>query len=78
MAGRNLPTEAILGFQIDSWDYVTFAAIAFLVLARLGVGVFVLGLPGRIAIARKHPKADAVNLNKGVGGLAPRSGKRFH
>ncbi len=70
--------EALLGFRIDFWDYVTFAAIAFLVFAALGLAVFVLGLPGGIAIARNHPEADAVNLNKGVGGLAPCSGKRLH
>ena len=62
--------EALLGFQIDFWDYVTFAAIAFLVLCALGLAVFVLGLPGRIAIARNHPEADAVNLMGWVGFVA--------
>src|SRR5271156_3698613 len=52
----------MLGFQLDLWDYLAFAAIFALVIAGLVVAVFVLGLPGRIAIARKHPEAEAVNL----------------
>jgi len=62
--------EAMLGFQIDFWDYVTFAALFVTVLAALGLAVFVLGLPGRIAIARNHPEADAVNLMGWVGFVA--------
>ena len=59
--------EAALGFRVDFWDYVTFGAIAVIVFAGLGLAVFVLGLPGRIAIARNHPEADAVNLMGWVG-----------
>ena len=35
-----------------------------------GAALLVLGLPGKIAIARKHPEADAVNLMGWVGFLA--------
>src|SRR5271167_4204737 len=52
----------MLGFQLDLWDYLAFATIFALVIAGLAVAVFVLGLPGRIAISRKHPEAEAVNL----------------
>ncbi len=62
--------EAILGFSLDFWDYATFGALAVTVLAGLGLAVFVLGLPGRIAIARNHPEADAVNAMGWVGFLA--------
>jgi hypothetical protein len=62
--------EALLGFRIDFWDYATFASLAVLVFAGLGVAVFVLGLPGRIAIARNHPDANAVNLMGWVGFVA--------
>jgi hypothetical protein len=62
--------EAMLGFRLDFWDYVTFAALAVIVFAALGLAVFVLGLPGRIAIARNHPEADAVNLMGWVGFVA--------
>ena len=60
----------MLGFRVDFWDYVTFGAIAVIVFAGLGLAVFVLGLPGRIAIARNHPEADAVNLMGWVGFVA--------
>jgi hypothetical protein len=62
--------EALLGFSIGFWDYVTFLTIAFLVATGLGLAVFVLGLPGRIAIARNHPEAEAVYLMGWVGFLA--------
>lgn len=54
--------HSLLGFDLDVWDYVAFAAMFALVVAGLAVAVLVLGLPGRIAIARKHPEAEAVNL----------------
>ena len=63
--------EALLGFQVGVWDYATFLVLEpFLVAAGLAVAVFVLGLPGRIAIARKHPEADAVYLMGWIGFLA--------
>lgn len=62
--------EALLGFGLDFRDYVTFAALAVIVFAALGLAVFVLGLPGRIAIARNHQEADAVYLMGWIGFLA--------
>jgi hypothetical protein len=60
----------MLGFSLDIWDYLTFAVILALVGAFLVVAVFILGLPGRIAIARKHPDADAINTMGWLGFLA--------
>jgi hypothetical protein len=40
--------EALLGFQVSRWNYVTFAAIAIIILAGLAAAIFILGLPGRI------------------------------
>ncbi len=60
----------MLGFDLDFWDYVTFAALFILGVGALIAIVFVLGLPGRIAIARKHPDAEAVNVMGWVGFLA--------
>src|SRR5271167_2501964 len=60
----------MLGFGLDIWDFLTFAVILALVGAFLAVTVFVLGLPGRIAIARKHPDADAINMMGWLGFLA--------
>ena len=62
--------EALLGFDLDFWDYVTFASMSVIVLGGLGAAVFILGLPGRIAIARGHPEAEAVYLMGWVGFLA--------
>ena len=62
--------EALLGFSIGFWDYITFLTFAVLVAAGLAVVVFVLGLPGRIAIARNHPDAEAVYLMGWIGFLA--------
>ena len=45
-------------------------ALFVLTVAGLGFIVFVLGLPGRIAIARNHPEAEAVYLMGWVGFLA--------
>jgi hypothetical protein len=54
--------HSLLGFEPDAWDYAALGSILALVIAGLTVAVFVMGLPGRIAIARKHPEAEAVNL----------------
>jgi hypothetical protein len=60
----------MLGFNPDLWDYITFAALFVLGVGALIAIVFVLGLPGRIAIARKHPDAEAINVMGWVGFLA--------
>src|SRR5271165_5295802 len=60
----------MLGFKLEIWDFLTFAVVFTLVGAFLAVAVFVLGLPGRIAIARKHPDADAINMMGWLGFLA--------
>jgi hypothetical protein len=62
--------EALLGFHVGFWDYVTFLAGFIVVGAGLSAAVFILGLPGRIAVARRHPEADAVNLMGWVGFVA--------
>ena len=62
--------ESLLGFKVDGWDYVTFAVLALLVLAGLISVVWLAGLPGRIAIQRKHPDAEAVKMMGYAGFLA--------
>ena len=62
--------EALLGFRLDLWDYLTFATLLLFVVVFLVVLVFLLGLPGRIAIARRHPDAEAVQLMGYLGFLA--------
>jgi hypothetical protein len=60
----------MLGFKPDVWDYLTFLTLFLIVVAVLSVWVWLAGLPGRIAIARKHPDAEAVKL-LGWAGLLP-------
>ena len=57
-------------FMISGWDYLTFLVIFIIGVAFLALVIFILGLPGRIAIARNHPDADAVNVMGWVGFLA--------
>jgi Protein of unknown function (DUF3302) len=52
----------MLGFELDLWDYVTFASMFVIALSFLLVFLFLGGLPGRIALARKHPEAEAVKV----------------
>jgi hypothetical protein len=58
-----------MGFQVGFWDYATFGALIIIGAAIGGLVLLILGLPGKIAIARKHPEADAVNLMGWVGFL---------
>jgi hypothetical protein len=60
----------MLGFELDIWDYLTFATLFLTVVAVLSVYVWIAGLPGRIALARNHPEAEAVML-LGWAGLLP-------
>ena len=62
--------ESLLGFKLDFWDYATFGVLFLLVLAGLVSLVWLAGLPGRIAIQRKHPDAEAVML-MGYAGFLP-------
>jgi hypothetical protein len=62
--------QALLGFELDIWDYLTFVTLALVLVAGGLAYVWLAGLPGRIAIARKHPEAEAVKL-LGWAGLLP-------
>src|SRR5271157_5149959 len=59
-----------MGFDLNIWDYLTFLVIIALIGAFLTIAVLVLGLPGRIAMARKHPDADAINVMGWLGFMA--------
>ncbi len=62
--------EALLGFKLDLWDCLTFVTMFLCVVAGVTIWIWLAGLPGRIAIARKHPEAEAVKL-LGWAGLLP-------
>jgi len=54
---------------IGFYDYVTLAALMFIVVCSMVLVLFILGLPGRIARQRNHPEAEAVNLMGWLGFL---------
>jgi len=60
----------MLGFELDFWDYATFASLALAGVAFILIIVFIGGLPGRIAVARRHPDAQAVTVMGWAGLLA--------
>jgi len=60
----------MLGFELTHWDYITFATLALAGAFGLGFVIWLMGLPGRIAIARNHPEAQAVQW-MGYAGLLP-------
>ncbi|MCG6860881.1 MAG: DUF3302 domain-containing protein [Chromatiaceae bacterium] len=60
----------MLGFDLDIWDYLTFLTLFLVGVSFVAFWVWLAGLPGRIAIARKHPEAEAVKL-LGWAGLLP-------
>lgn len=62
--------QGLLGFDLDFWDYVTFVSLFIVGAGFMTMLVLVAGLPGRIAVARKHPDAEAVTI-MGWAGLLP-------
>lgn len=59
-----------MGFELGFWDYITFLSAMLAATAVLVILLWIAGLPGRIAIARKHPDAEAVKW-MGYAGLLP-------
>jgi hypothetical protein len=60
----------MLGFELDFWDYATFVIAALAGGATILIYIWIAGLPGRIALSRGHPEAEAVKL-MGWAGLLP-------
>ena len=60
----------MLGFELDFWDYATFATASLAGGCGMLIYIWIAGLPGRIALARNHPEAEAVKI-MGWAGLLP-------
>ncbi len=60
----------MLGFEVGFWDYVTLVVAIVAAGLVAAAGIWVAGLPGQIAIARKHPDAEAVKI-MGYAGFLP-------
>ena len=56
--------------NLDLYDYLTFLTLIVLAIAFFSIAMFILGLPGKIAIQRRHPHAEAVKTMGWVGFLA--------
>ncbi|MFA3915740.1 DUF3302 domain-containing protein [Ruegeria hyattellae] len=60
----------LLGAPLEHYDYLTFLALILILAAVMGLFLFLMGLPGRIAIKRNHPHAEAVKIMGWMGFLA--------
>ncbi|MBV8164937.1 MAG: DUF3302 domain-containing protein [Candidatus Eremiobacteraeota bacterium] len=58
-----------MGFKIGIYDWLAFLVLIGLLLSVCWLVWYLLGLPGRIAIARNHPDADAVSTMGWLGFL---------
>jgi hypothetical protein len=61
---------SLLTIEVGFWDYITFAVLFVCLVLFLVFLVWLAGLPGKIAIARKHPDAEAVKI-MGYAGFLP-------
>jgi Protein of unknown function (DUF3302) len=62
--------NSLLALEVGFWDYITFAVLFVCLVLFLVFLVWLAGLPGNIAIARKHPDAEAVKIMGYAGFLA--------
>ncbi|EEE36462.1 hypothetical protein RKLH11_295 [Rhodobacteraceae bacterium KLH11] len=60
----------LLGQPLGYYDYLTILALILLLAAVMALFLFIMGLPGRIAIKRNHPHAEAVKMMGWMGFLA--------
>ncbi len=56
--------------SLDLYDVLTFVVLLILAIAVCSLAMIILGLPGKIAIKRRHPHAEGVKLMGWVGFLA--------
>ncbi|MEM8729480.1 MAG: DUF3302 domain-containing protein [Pseudomonadota bacterium] len=60
----------LLGGPLDNYDYLTFAVGLVFLIAFMALVMYIMGLPGRIAIQRNHPHAESVKVMGWMGFLA--------
>jgi hypothetical protein len=59
-----------MGFEITFWDWMTFLVAAAAGASVIIILLWIAGLPGKIAIARHHPEAEAVKIMGYAGFMA--------
>jgi hypothetical protein len=52
----------LIGRPLDYYDYLTFVALLLILVSATAILIFLMGLPGRIAIKRSHPHAESVRI----------------
>ncbi len=68
---RELPPDAgLIPGPIDGYTYLMFAFLLVAVIAFFSIIIWILGLPGKIAIQRRHPHAETVKIMGWAGALA--------
>ncbi len=68
---RDVPADApFIPGPIDIYTYLMFGFLVLAVVAFFSIIIWVLGLPGKIAIERRHPHAETVKLMGWAGALA--------
>lgn len=68
---REIPADAgLLTGSLDKYDYMAFVFLLVAIVAIFSLILWILGLPGKIAIQRRHPHAETVKIMGWAGGLA--------
>ena len=64
------PDAGFIPGPIDGYTYLMFAFLLVAIIAFFSIIIWFLGLPGKIAIQRRHPHAETVKLMGWAGALA--------
>lgn len=68
---REVPeSSGLLPGSFDTYDLYTIIFLIAALIAIMTLVIYILGLPGKIAISRRHPHAEEVKLMGWVGALA--------
>ncbi len=68
---RQVPPDAtLIPGPIDGYTYLTFAFLLVAIITLFAILIWILGLPGKIAIQRRHPHAESVKIMGWAGALA--------
>ncbi|WP_421725927.1 DUF3302 domain-containing protein [Bauldia sp.] len=68
---REIPADAgLLPGQADLFTYLAFVFLIVAIVAIFSLILWILGLPGKIAVQRRHPHAQTVRLMGYAGALA--------
>ena len=55
---------------LDQYDFITFGFGLLILIALMAAVLFIMGLPGRVAVSRNHPHAASVKVMGWMGFLA--------